>query len=214
MVVASSIIDAGNRFEIELAATDCRGGKTFAKVRQGADKREEIVHALGLAAAQLRRKLGEPSASIAEYNQPLEIATSSSPEALQLLAQGYKHLVVRDISARRNPFINRPSNWTLTSRWRISLSELCISRACNSTRLLLQKRRPTHCADRMTVAGSFPGRDRVLRHRNGELDKVRSGLLALACVISANLIARFNYAYCLIGLGDRMKPQPTSESRS
>ena len=97
IVVATSVIDAGNRFEIELTATDCRGGKTFANVHQGAGKREELVHALGLAAARLRRKLGESSASIAEYNQPLDIATSSSPEALQLLAQGYRRLVTRDI---------------------------------------------------------------------------------------------------------------------
>jgi len=46
--------------------------------------RNQVVHGLGLAAAQLGRKLGEPAASLARFNKPLDEALSSSVEALQV----------------------------------------------------------------------------------------------------------------------------------
>jgi eukaryotic-like serine/threonine-protein kinase len=39
---------------------------------------------------RLRRKLGEPPESLARFNQPLEIATSASLEALQAGTEGTK----------------------------------------------------------------------------------------------------------------------------
>jgi hypothetical protein len=39
-----------------------------------------------LYASQLRLKLGESRDSVGRFNQPLDQATSSSPEALQFLA--------------------------------------------------------------------------------------------------------------------------------
>jgi len=63
MVIASSIADAGNRFRIELDAIDGQSGTTVARLREDAASRNEIVHVLGDCASQLRRKLGEASAS-------------------------------------------------------------------------------------------------------------------------------------------------------
>jgi hypothetical protein len=90
-VVGSSIADVGNHFRILLTAIDCRSGKTFARSLQDVTLRNEIVHALGLAGTQLRSRMGEPDASVKEFSKPLELATSSSLEALQSLAQGFKH---------------------------------------------------------------------------------------------------------------------------
>src|SRR5258707_5186775 len=96
MVVASSIADAGNGLRIELKGTDCQSGVTVARVRQDAASRNEVVHLLGVSAAELRGKLGEPAASIAKFNKPLELGTSASLEALQLLTEGYRHHLAGD----------------------------------------------------------------------------------------------------------------------
>jgi tetratricopeptide (TPR) repeat protein len=96
MVVASSIADAGNGLRIELKGIDCQLGVTVARVRQDAASRNQVVHLLGVSAAQLRDKLGAPAASIAKFNKPLEQATSPSLEALQLLTEGYRHHLAGD----------------------------------------------------------------------------------------------------------------------
>src|SRR5271165_425714 len=87
-LVAGSIADAGNRYRIGLEAMDCQTGKTFATTQMETGGRDEIVKTLGIAGAELRSKLGEPKASLQQFNQPLEQATSSSLEALQAFAEG------------------------------------------------------------------------------------------------------------------------------
>jgi DNA-binding winged helix-turn-helix (wHTH) protein/Flp pilus assembly protein TadD len=88
MVISDSIADAGNRYHLEIRALDCGSGATLAKEATDISARDQVVHELGAAAARLRRKLGEPAESVARFNQPLEIATSSSLEALQTGAEG------------------------------------------------------------------------------------------------------------------------------
>jgi tetratricopeptide (TPR) repeat protein/mono/diheme cytochrome c family protein len=62
----------------------------LAQEQAGIGKRDEVVHELGVTAARLRAKLGEPSDSLARFNQPLEKALSPSLEALQAATQGLK----------------------------------------------------------------------------------------------------------------------------
>ena len=51
---------------------------------------------MGVTAARLRAKLGEPADSLARFNQPLEKALSPSLEALQADAQGQKLYLAGD----------------------------------------------------------------------------------------------------------------------
>ena len=90
MVIADSIADAGNRYHLEIRALDCRSGATLAEEGTDIAARNQVVHELGATAARLRRNLGEPAESLARFNQPLEIATSASLEALQTGAEGTK----------------------------------------------------------------------------------------------------------------------------
>ena len=83
MVISDSIADAGNRYRLEMRALDCGSGATFAEEQEDINSRNEVVHELGATAVRLRRKLGEPSESLARFNQPLEKALSASLEALQ-----------------------------------------------------------------------------------------------------------------------------------
>ena len=89
-VVTSSIADAGNSFHLLLTGINCQSGKTFARAAQDVNLRNGIVHALGEAGLQLRDRMGEPEESLRKFGKPLELATSSSPEALQLLARGFR----------------------------------------------------------------------------------------------------------------------------
>jgi eukaryotic-like serine/threonine-protein kinase len=90
-VITSSIADFGNQYRILLTGMDCQTGKIFAKSEQETNLRNSVVHALGVAGEQLRSKMGEPIATLNEFKKPLEFATSSSPEALQLLSKGFQH---------------------------------------------------------------------------------------------------------------------------
>jgi DNA-binding winged helix-turn-helix (wHTH) protein len=90
MMISDSIADAGNRYHLEIRALDCGSGATLAEEGTDISARNQVVHELGATAARLRRKLGEPAESLARFNQPLEIATSASLEALQTGAEGTK----------------------------------------------------------------------------------------------------------------------------
>ena len=90
MVISDSIADAGNRYHLEITALDCGSGVTLAEERTDINARNQVVDQLGATAVRLRRKLGEPTESLARFNQPLGKATSDSLEALQTGAEGNK----------------------------------------------------------------------------------------------------------------------------
>ena len=90
-VVTGSISDAGNRYSINLAALDCRGGATMATSYSEAESRQRVIAALGESAALLRKKLGEPQLLRNRYGVRPEQAYTSSPEALQAYAQTLKY---------------------------------------------------------------------------------------------------------------------------
>jgi tetratricopeptide (TPR) repeat protein len=52
---------------------------------------------LGVTAARLRAKLGEPADSLARFSQPLEKALHSSLQALQAGTQGHKLSLAGDV---------------------------------------------------------------------------------------------------------------------
>lgn len=90
LVLVASLSEAGNDFQVRLDAMNCKSGQTVASVHNEAISRSQVIHAFGVAAERLRHELGEPESSIRRWSKPLELATSSSPEALQLLTDGYR----------------------------------------------------------------------------------------------------------------------------
>src|ERR1700691_3372325 len=89
-MVTSAIADTGNGYRIMMKAIDCANGKTVAQSARNVTYRKNLVHELGVAGSELRAEMGEPASSVKKYNQPLEEVTSSSLEAIQLLAQGFR----------------------------------------------------------------------------------------------------------------------------
>jgi len=97
MVISQSIADVGNRYHLLIRALDCNSGSTLAEEQADINSRNEVVHDLGVTAVRLREKLGEPSDSLARFNQPLEKALSASPEAIQASTEGTKLHLTGDI---------------------------------------------------------------------------------------------------------------------
>jgi serine/threonine protein kinase/DNA-binding winged helix-turn-helix (wHTH) protein/tetratricopeptide (TPR) repeat protein len=98
MVISQSIADAGNGYHLEMRALDCGSGAIVGKEQADIGSRNEVIHELGATALHLRARLGEPSASLARFNQPLEKALSASLEALQAGAEGTKLHYAGDVA--------------------------------------------------------------------------------------------------------------------
>jgi eukaryotic-like serine/threonine-protein kinase len=104
MVISQSIGDAGNGYHLQMRALDCGSGATLAKEQADIGQRNEVVHELGVTAARLRAKLGEPADSLARFNPPLEKALSSSLEALQAVTQGHRLALTGDVEGAIKPY--------------------------------------------------------------------------------------------------------------
>jgi len=87
-VVVPEIDAIGNYYLITLEAIDAHSGKQIARQQQETDSKDKVVAALGKAASQLRRQLGESLSSLQKYDTPLALATTSSLEALQAYRTG------------------------------------------------------------------------------------------------------------------------------
>jgi serine/threonine protein kinase/tetratricopeptide (TPR) repeat protein len=86
-VLAGSIAQTGNSYDLVLKALTCESGNPFAVVEAQANNRKAVLPALAKAASQMRARLGESLASVKRYGQPLVEATTSSLEALQVLSK-------------------------------------------------------------------------------------------------------------------------------
>jgi eukaryotic-like serine/threonine-protein kinase len=86
--IGGSISQLGKSYVILLDATNCRTGDSIEKEQVQADGKDDVLKALGSAAANLRRGLGESLASIEKYDAPIQDATTSSLEALKSYTLG------------------------------------------------------------------------------------------------------------------------------
>jgi len=89
-VLVGSISHLGTNFVITLRASDCEKGASLAVEQTEATRREDILSRLHDAARHLREELGESLASVEKHDVPLEQATTSSLEALQVFSQAQR----------------------------------------------------------------------------------------------------------------------------
>ena len=87
-VLEGSIAQIGNTYNLILNALNCASGETLATATAEAPDKDHVLGALGNAAEDLRRKLGESLASIQKFNTPIQEATTSSLEALKAYGLG------------------------------------------------------------------------------------------------------------------------------
>ena len=86
-ILLGSISNLGGQYVVGIDAIGCSSGDTLAKEQEEAATKQEVLKALGTAAASLRGKLGESLASIQKFDVPVE-ATTTSLEALKAFSMG------------------------------------------------------------------------------------------------------------------------------
>ena len=105
-MLTGSIASLGSQYVLTLTAVNASTGDTLAEVQQQAAKKEEVLNALGKAASELRKDLGESLASVQKFDKPLQEATTSSLDALKAFTAGEeKHIGGEDEAAI--PFYQR-----------------------------------------------------------------------------------------------------------
>jgi len=82
-VVLPEIDAVGSTYVITLEAIDARTLKSLARQQTEANNKNQVIAALGKAGSQLRKRLGESLSSLQKFDVPLDLATTSSLEALQ-----------------------------------------------------------------------------------------------------------------------------------
>lgn len=94
--LTGSIGSLGKHYVIGLHAADCLSGESVALEQVEADDREHLIPVVGLAVAELRRKLGESLRSGDRFDMPLESATTRSLDAWRYFSQGNRDIMEDD----------------------------------------------------------------------------------------------------------------------
>jgi eukaryotic-like serine/threonine-protein kinase len=87
-VLNGTISSIGSQYVVDVNAVNCQTGDSLAREQVQADKKEQVLAAVGRAASNLRSKLGESLASLQKFDAPVEEATTSSLEALKAFSLG------------------------------------------------------------------------------------------------------------------------------
>jgi len=200
MVISDSIADAGNRYHLEMRALDCGSGSTLAEEGTDISARNQVVHELGATAVRLRRKLGEPAESLARFNQPLEIATSASLEALQTGAEGTKLFLAGHPEAALRLYqrgIELDPDLALTYEG-IGAANQALSRF---DLMAAPWTRAYQLRDRMTERSRLNAEYLYYNSVTGELDKAYSVLVGALDLFPRDVFFHNNLAFTLRGLG-------------
>ncbi len=201
VVVAPAIADAGNRLRLELKGVDCQSGSTISLIRQEAASRNDVVATLGRAALQLRKELGEPAASAASYNVTLQEATSSSPDALELLTLGYRRQLAGS-SLDAIPYYQRAVQMDPN----LGLAHAALSSAYGNVGDVKLSatagQRAFALRDRMTAPARFNAESTYHLQVTGDLEASCAVLTRWVEAFPHDLIARNNFASCLASLGE------------
>ena len=88
--LAGSIAVLGTQYVIGLEALNCASGDVLAREQVTAAGKEQVLPALGQAAAKFRNEVGESLSSVQKFDVPLEQATTNSLEALKAFTLGRK----------------------------------------------------------------------------------------------------------------------------
>jgi len=104
--LAGSIAALGTQYVIGLEALNCASGDVLAREQVTAAGKEQVLPALGQAAAKLRNEVGESLSSVQKFDVPLEQATTNSLAALKSYTLGRK-TVRENGDAEAIPFYKR-----------------------------------------------------------------------------------------------------------
>ena len=82
-----SIAQIGSQYTIILKAVNCANGESLASTEAEAADKSHVLDALGKAASAMRSKLGESLSTVKKFETPVQEASTSSLEALQVYSR-------------------------------------------------------------------------------------------------------------------------------
>jgi serine/threonine protein kinase/Flp pilus assembly protein TadD len=91
-LLVGTISSLGRNYVITLEAVNGLTGETIASQQLEAEGKEQVIKSLGHAALDLRKQLGESLSTLQKYNAPIEQATTSSLEALNVYSKGLEQM--------------------------------------------------------------------------------------------------------------------------
>jgi serine/threonine protein kinase len=200
LAITGSIVEAGNGFGLKLQAIECESGRTIAAVSGEAPSSAQVVRTLGLETVELRSKLGEPAASVARFNKPLESATSSSPEALQMLIEGHKRHLLSDF---RGAISNYQRALDLDPNLAEALSVLGAAQNTlgDSAAAIAAIKKAYELRSRLTDPARFEAESLYFDIVTGEREKECAILSQFVRRFPDNFIAHTNFSLCLYRVG-------------
>jgi serine/threonine protein kinase len=199
-VIAGSARDIGNRYRIALTALDCTTSKPLVQISNDAGSRDEVVRVLGVSVIQLRARLGEPNRSLGAFNQPLEGATSRSPDALHFLARAYANHLGGNLRAAASDYhqaIEKDPSLALAyageavAYW--NLNDHTSDRA--AIKIAFEAR------NRLTVPARFQVESLMYLYVDERPDEVCSVCEPWVRTFPHDVIGRVNFTVCLADLG-------------
>jgi eukaryotic-like serine/threonine-protein kinase len=200
LVISQSIGDAGNGYHLQMRALDCGSGATVAKEQADIGKRNDVVHELGVTAARLRAKLGEPADSLARFNQPLENAVSSSLEALQAGTQGLERSLAGDAEGALKHYeraVELDPNFAL-AYLRMGAAYLFLG---NTELSQASYTRAYQLRDRLTEKDRLGAEVSYYSNVNGDWEKEYSSVLRFLEIFPRDVFAHVNLREAFIHLG-------------
>jgi tetratricopeptide (TPR) repeat protein len=108
--LGGSIALIGTRYNLILKAINCVTGELLASTEAQANDKSHVLDALGKAALEMRRRLGESLSTVQKYNTPLEQATTPSLEALQAYNLGWQAFFGQGDTAAAVSFFQRAAH--------------------------------------------------------------------------------------------------------
>jgi serine/threonine protein kinase/Flp pilus assembly protein TadD len=105
--IEGSIASLGSQYVLGLQAVNCHSGDLLAGEQATANGKEQVLKALGEAAAGMRRKLGESLTSCEKFDAPPENVTTPSLEALKAYSLGFQAQDMKDDFAAAIPLFQR-----------------------------------------------------------------------------------------------------------
>jgi eukaryotic-like serine/threonine-protein kinase len=105
--IEGSISTLGTQYVLGLQAVNCHNGDLLAEEQVTANGNEQVLKALGQAATEMRKKLGESLASVERYDTALENVTTTSLEALHAYSLAVRASNLRGDPAAAIPLLQR-----------------------------------------------------------------------------------------------------------
>jgi tetratricopeptide (TPR) repeat protein len=106
-VLTGSIASLGSQYVLGIQAVNCRTGDSLAEEQATADGKEQVLKAVGDAAAKLRNKLGESLKTVERLDTPIAQATTPSLEALQAYSLAWKIMSKKGDSVAAAPLLQQ-----------------------------------------------------------------------------------------------------------